>query len=426
MASSASPPSSGRWPATPCAARSRSVLAGLLPRLRLYPGTPLIWRGVRKLPPAHTLIWEDEKLSLDRYWRARLLATDSTVPSGAGRGASIADRRGGTTANDRHVPLGAFLSGGVDSSIVVSEIGLTLPQPVKTFSIGFAHEQYNELPKARVIADRFATDLTSSPSSPTRSSCCRSWSATTESPSPSSFGDPQLLPCRGDSAQVTVALNGDGGDESFAGYLRYPANAVTAWVDHVPAAIRTPNRRTLAPLARLTRKAQCPGLRSSLSDYPGRAGGARRYAAHVGRTLPERAGGGSGPFLRADSILGERRCDRRAMGIATGSSALDVLLQTDVETCLPPGDLLPRFSTATMAHSLEARSPSLLDPEVMEFAAALPDRYKGPARAEEVDSAPRLPTGCPGRSLADQSGGSAFRSDLVSRGATRLGQGCAA
>ena len=173
---------------------------------------------------------------------------------------------------------------------------------------------------------------------------------------------------------MTVALNGDGGDESFAGYLRYPANALTAWVDHVPAAIRTPvaelSRRLLDSRERRSAQVYARRYLTTLAEPA-----ARRYAAHVGIFDASEREAVLDPSLRAEID------PARTTGViddpwesATGSSALDVLLQTDVETYLP-GDLLTKIDIATMAHSLEARSP-LLDPEVMEFAAALPDRHK--------------------------------------------------
>ncbi len=117
-----------------------------------------IWSAVKKLPPAHTLAWEDGKTSIERYWRLDYSRkADAPLPeleeelrsrvSAAVRRRMIAD-----------VPLGALLSGGVDSAIVVSEMAAAAPDRVKTFSIGFAQEEYNELPLARLTAERFGTD----------------------------------------------------------------------------------------------------------------------------------------------------------------------------------------------------------------------------------------------------------------------------
>ena len=173
---------------------------------------------------------------------------------------------------------------------------------------------------------------------------------------------------------VTVALNGDGGDESFAGYLRHPANALTAWVDHLPVAPR-----------RSPRSSRADGIdsreRRSAQVY------ARRYLTTLGRcrhasATPPTLGSSTPPSERcADPRCGcgGRPChepigDRQPWEAASGDSRLDVLLQTDVETYLP-GDLLTKIDIATMAYSLEARSP-LLDFQLMELAASVPARYK--------------------------------------------------
>ena len=132
------------------------------------------------------------------------------------------------------VPLGAFLSGGVDSSIVVAEMAAASSGPIKTFSIGFENEDYNELPRAREVAERFGTDHQSSWSSPTRWRCSRRSSPTTASPTRTPRRLPTFYLAEKTREHVTVALNGDGGDESFAGYPRHLANARTAWLDRVP------------------------------------------------------------------------------------------------------------------------------------------------------------------------------------------------
>ena len=115
------------------------------------------------------------------------------------------------------VPLGAFLSGGVDSSIVVSEMAAASPQPVKTFSIGFEEEEYNELPRARVIAERFATDHHEFVVKPDAIELVPKLVRHYGEPYADSSAIPTFYLAELTRRHVTVALNGDGGDESFPG-----------------------------------------------------------------------------------------------------------------------------------------------------------------------------------------------------------------
>lgn len=332
-----------------------------------------IWRAVRKLPPAHTLVWEDGSAHVERYWNLDYSQkADAPLPeleeelrdrvSAAVRRRMIAD-----------VPLGALLSGGVDSAIVVSEMAAAAPQRVKTFSIGFKQEEYNELPLARLTAERFGTDHEEFTVEPDAIEIVPKLVRHYGEPFADSSAIPSFYLAELTRRQVTVALNGDGGDESFGGYLRYVANNLSGGLDLVPRPLR---RGAASAAERLLQMGDARGLRSygrrfltSIGeDAPG------RYADHVcifnrserEELLGEAALAAVGPAT-ADVIAGPWRG-------ASGRSRLDVLLETDVDTYLP-GDLLVKMDIASMAYSLEARSP-LLDPELMQFAASLPARYK--------------------------------------------------
>ncbi|MGI9557923.1 MAG: asparagine synthase (glutamine-hydrolyzing), partial [Solirubrobacterales bacterium] len=333
-----------------------------------------VWRGVRKLPPAHTLVWQDGKTSVERYWRldySQKITGERAELEGELRERIAASVRRRMIAD---VPLGAFLSGGIDSSIVVSEMAAASAEPVKTFSIGFEHERYNELPNARLIADRFSTEHTEFTVQPDAVDLLPTLVRHYGEPYADSSAIPSFYLAELTRRHVTVALNGDGGDESFAGYLRHPANALSGWIDHVPVALR----RGLADLA--TRAVAAREQRSARAY-------ARRYLTTIDEPAPDRYAAHVGILDGAerreilDSDLARAVDPARAEAVihdpwatATGSSRLDVLLQTDVETYLP-GDLLTKMDVATMAYSLEARSP-LLDPEVMEFAASLSPSHK--------------------------------------------------
>jgi asparagine synthase (glutamine-hydrolysing) len=332
-----------------------------------------IWRAVKKLPPAHTLTWEDGEASVERYWRLDYSRkADAPLPdleeelrervAAAVRRRMIAD-----------VPLGALLSGGVDSAIVVSEMAAASGRPVKTFSIGFRQEEYNELPLARLTAERYGTEHEEFVVEPDAIEIVPKLIRHYGEPYADSSAIPSFYLAELTRRQVTVALNGDGGDESFAGYLRYVANALSAGLDLVPAPLR---RGTATAAGRLLQAGDARGVRSY----------GRRFLTSIGEDAPGRYADHVCIFNRAErrALLGEAASpaiEAETAGViagpwreASGHSRLDVLLETDVQTYLP-GDLLVKMDIASMAYSLEARSP-LLDPEVMEFAASLPAKLK--------------------------------------------------
>ena len=337
------------------------------------PAPHTIWRGVRKVPPGHLLTWEDGRSRVERWWRldySRKLEDPTNELEAELRARVAAAVRRRLIAD---VPLGAFLSGGIDSSIVVAEMASQSTQPVKTFSIGFAHERFNELPRARVIAERYGTDHTEFTVEADAVGLLPKIARHYGEPYADSSAIPTFHLAELTRREVTVALNGDGGDESFVGYPRHLANALSGWLDDIP---RRPRAAVAAAAARLR-----------YGDRLGRSGYARRFLTTLGEDAPDRYASHVGIFSASEraavlepQVAAEVDRARAARVIrgpwesATAEDRLDRILRVDVETYLP-GDLLTKVDIATMAHSLEARSP-LLDHEVMEFAAALPARLK--------------------------------------------------
>jgi asparagine synthase (glutamine-hydrolysing) len=337
------------------------------------PGPLTIWKGVRKLPPACTLTLErGGSPAIERYWRLdysqKIDGSPAELEEELRRRVSTAVRR--RLVSD--VPLGAFLSGGVDSSIVVSEMAAAMTEPVKTFSIGSEVETYNELPRARTIAQLFGTDHHEMIVRPDAIELIPRLVRHYGEPYADTSAIAAFYLARFASRHVTVALNGDGGDENFAGYLRHVANHLTGFADRAPLPLRRLLVRAggMLPRGPRTITGRANQLLTSLDQNA-----LERYRWHVSVfTPPERLRLFQPGFLA--EIDGAVTADviGRPWREASGSSRLDVMLEVDVVTYLPD-DLLAKIDIATMAYSLEGRSP-LLDPDVMEFAASLPPSSK--------------------------------------------------
>ncbi len=331
--------------------------------------------AVRKLMPASILTYRDGAARHERYWRLDY----SHKPD---RG-STHDVHEEIRATIRHavkrrmtadVPMGAFLSGGIDSSTVVAAMAESSSKPVKTFSIGFEEQRFNELPQARLVAQKFATDHHELIVRPDAIDILPTIVRQYGEP----FADHSALPsfylahfARG---QVTVALNGDGGDESFGGYQRYTTNLALAALDRLPLGLR---QATSAFAQRLPLGGDPRRMRSRLGrfamalelDRENRYLAARSIftAADRLRLYTDDYRSMLGPSLAAESVL-------RPWRSSSATGLLDQFLDIDVSSYLPD-DLLVKIDIATMAYSLEARSP-LLDHELMELAASLPARLK--------------------------------------------------
>jgi asparagine synthase (glutamine-hydrolysing) len=333
------------------------------------------FRDVHKLPPASTLQWSPGgEPAITRYWRLSYEPKSVVDPAEAAE--ALRDRILEATrlrlASD--VPLGAFLSGGLDSSAVVAAMAMTSPEPVRTFSAAFPGTALDETPHARRVARRYGTDHHELEIAPPDADVLSRMAWHFGEP----FADPAALPtfqlCELTRRHVTVALNGDGGDEAFAGYRRYWQLAATRPAELLPIAARralarraaqiagdTEGRAPLRRLARLARRLAVPPARrySDLFRCFTDADRQRLY----------------GPMLRPARDDGDPLDHvERAWAEIRDSGWIDRAMAVDLETYLPD-DLLVKVDLSSMAHSLEVRSP-LLDHELMEFAARLPRELK--------------------------------------------------
>jgi asparagine synthase (glutamine-hydrolysing) len=335
--------------------------------LQYVPGDVTALRGIRKLPPGHVLVVEGEGERLERYWRL-----EPALPSASDEEwlervrATVAEAVRRRLVAD--VPLGALLSGGIDSSIVVALMAQASAQPVRTFTVGFDDARYDERAYARAVAERYGTVHEELAIVEDVAPTLPRLAAAYDEPLGDEAALPTFLIAEQARRHVTVALAGDGGDEAFAGYERYIAHGLAA---RVPSAVA----RTGAAAVRLL-----PAGRREPRSTLFRAA---RFLDLAGWTAGERYGRLMEVFpveLRRELWLDPRHTGPVALEPhGSGIAALQLL---DVATYLP-GDLLLKTDIASMAHSLELRSP-FLDHEVMALGLALPDRLKTRGREGKV------------------------------------------
>jgi asparagine synthase (glutamine-hydrolysing) len=348
-----------------------------LDRYLTYQSVPApysIYRGVRKLPPAHLMVVENGRIATRRYWQVPTrepLQIDETEC----REEILRLLREATRMRlISEVPLGAFLSGGIDSSLVVALMQEASSRPVKTFSIGFEEEEFSELPHARAVARHVGTEHHEFIVRPDAVDLLPRLVRAYDEPFADSSSLPSFYVARETRRHVTVALNGDGGDEAFAGYTRYLPQAFYRFTDRVPPALL----RALASAAalagplvrrvRLARRAAGVMQRAALSPL-------ERYARTIVYFNEDQKRDLYDPgFARAVAGADPLSHLRLAFERDGAPTLLDRLLAADLETYLPD-TLLVKMDIACMANSLEARSP-FLDHVLVEFAARVPARLK--------------------------------------------------
>jgi asparagine synthase (glutamine-hydrolysing) len=339
-----------------------------------YVPTPTsAFRGVRRLPPAHYLTVEDGKLSIERYWRLRYSAKLSCSDAEARESlvSLLEDATREQLVSD--VPLGAFLSGGVDSSVVVALMARAAAGRVKTFSIGFEEAEYNELPYARLVAERLGTDHHEAIVRPDAVSLLPKLVWHYNEPYADSSAIPTFYLSEMTRRSVTVALNGDAGDENFAGYPRYLGSVIGRRVDRVPLAARRMLSRLAARLPAGSPRSRLARVQRFLDGLALRP--ERRYALWLFHFDEERKRRLCSPeFLDAVAPADSAARIEQLYAESDATDFVDATLSVDVNSYLPD-DLLVKVDIATMAYGLEGRSP-LLDHRVMEYAARLPSTLK--------------------------------------------------
>ncbi len=340
-----------------------------------------ILSGISKIPPAHFAIWHEGSLSIEPYWqpdwnRVRTGSVERDVEELRG---TLDDAVREQMISD--VPLGAFLSGGIDSTIIVGLMQKTSNHAVKTFSIGFPDPDFNETAYAELAARHLGTEHQSFIVEAT------AWQTLPElcSQFDEPFADSSALPTwyvsRETRRQVTVALTGDAGDELFGGYDRYRALGLTEYFQRLPVGPRRLLGRRIVPVLPTSARAK-----SRLHKL-------RRLFEHISEPAANRYLGWMSTFDEANRVelYSEEHLDwlvatatrehdqseadpamllMSAFALASQRDPVTQAMISDVVTYLP-GDLLVKVDLASMAHSLECRGP-FLDHRVVELAMAMP------------------------------------------------------
>ncbi|MBV9581352.1 MAG: asparagine synthase (glutamine-hydrolyzing), partial [Chloroflexi bacterium] len=202
------------------------------------PAPTTAYRHIRKLPPGHRLVWQAGHISIEPYWQVRFGEKRHIGEREAVEefGALLRDAVRRRLMSD--VPLGAFLSGGMDSSSIVAEMATLSSKPVKTFSIGFGERDFDELRYARQVAQRFGTEHHEMVVEPRALDVLPTLVRHYGEPYGDSSAIPTYYVAQMTREHVTVALNGDGGDELLAGYERHWAARIAARYDTVPSFVR--------------------------------------------------------------------------------------------------------------------------------------------------------------------------------------------
>jgi asparagine synthase (glutamine-hydrolysing) len=332
--------------------------------LGYVPDPMSIFRGVRKLPPGHILTWDARNgARVERYWNPVQPEDSAMDETEAVRELERLLMEAVGSHLESEVPLGAFLSGGIDSSTVVACMSRQMDRPVKTFSIGFEEAGFNEAPDAAIVAEALGTEHTEFIVRPDADRLIEDVARIFDEPFADSSALPTLLVSQLARQHVTVSLSGDGGDELFGGYTRY--NEMARRIELRPAALR----RAVGAFARRMPHSS-PG-RNRLLDLSRQRHG--RYTTTMAAALPLQDGG----FARANLAAEAGEFEDLLRPLFEEAAIRDFptqMMLADIMSYLP-GDILTKVDRTTMATSLEARVP-LLDHKLVEFAVSLPSDLK--------------------------------------------------
>jgi len=345
------------------------------------PADRSIFAGIAKLPPAHTATWQAGVLTLQRYWTlppgGSVAASRLSLPEAAARVRAVL-REAVRLRLESDVPLGVFLSGGIDSSAVVASMREVTGQRIATFSIGFgrAVPSFDELPYARMVARRFETDHHEEILEPKAADLLRPIIRHFDEPFADSSAIPTFVVAQATAHHVKVVLSGIGGDETFAGYPRYLGVRLSERYARLPRWFRSAGGSVASHFLRESDRSRNWG------DW------ARRFIAGAEQPLPDRyigwtrffsepeLGGLVTPAVRRLWQADIEGTHRRAFADHAHDDPMDGAFRIDLSTYLPD-DLLVMADRMSMAHSLELRAP-FCDHRVVEESLRIPPSIKIP------------------------------------------------
>lgn len=338
--------------------------------LQYVPSPWTAFEGVRKLPAGCRLVCEAGRIGEPaRYFQLRFdqPTTGSLTELTERLHAQVEDAVRVRMVSD--VPLGAFLSGGLDSSLIVAMMAMQSSQPVKTFSVGFTSKDFSELPYAKMVSDRYGTDHHEIVVEPDMAAVIPEFVRHYGEP----FADSSALPtwylCQYTRTGVTVALSGDGADEAFAGYRRYSHSRTARALRQLPGPLPTALAKALGSIPIPAAQQVRDYGRRLMEPEHVRFLGLAAHIPHEDRVALY------GPAMRqrfAEDLVARRFGELYAA--STASDPVNRLLDLDIQTYLTD-DILTKVDIASMAHSLEVRCP-LVDQELMAFAASVPGEMK--------------------------------------------------
>jgi asparagine synthase (glutamine-hydrolysing) len=327
--------------------------------------------GIQKLPPGHVLEFENGKIAIRQYWD--LPQYNTHTPKSEEECLEELEARLLEATRIRlisDVPLGAFLSGGTDSSTIVALMARASSGPVKTFSIGFTRDDFNESKYARIVAQKFGTEHHEMILEPDVVQTVEHLTSTLEEP----FGDSSMLPTYYVSQMarkhVTVALSGDGGDEVFAGYDRYRIHSDRRIFERVPESARRFFRDRLFQLLPRTMKGRKFSYNVSL-PWRERYVDGLSFVPAFERDTPLLSDDFREILLRSDD---PQNVLMRYFAKAPAQDPVSELLYVDTKTYMV-GDILTKVDRMSMLNSLEVRVP-ILDHQFVEWVTGLPPEWK--------------------------------------------------
>ena len=346
------------------------------------PAARSIFAGIAKLPPAHTATLRNGRLTLRRYWRLPAGEPPAALPPVEETAELVRHelREAVRLRLESDVPLGVFLSGGIDSSAVVASMREVTNGRIATFSVGFgrAFSSYDELPYARLVAERFGTDHHEEILEPKVAELLPTIVRSFDEPFADSSAIPTFVVAQATARHVKVALSGIGGDETFGGYPRYLGVRLAERYARLPRWLRHGAGAVGSTLVRDSRSSR------NLGDW------VRRFVAGAEASMPDRYIGWTrffgdvdlarlaSPALRACLPPGVDAAQREAYAERGHGDPMDGAFRIDLATYLPD-DLLVMADRMSMANSLELRAP-FCDHRIVEASLGIPPTVKVPGR----------------------------------------------